>query len=313
MNRADFMNQLERLLQGIAPSEREEAIQYYNDYFDDAGEENEKEVIEALGNPAKVAENIRRDLLDSGYGKKPAAKAKASDRALMEYGKNEPEGEAEDGQGDRLDGSAKNNGTEPAYGRGSSSSAGNYAQAGNLGRENADAKEESARKSWNPFEEYGKSAGGEPLDEDAYRWSRDTAGWFGKEPKEDKKGGLPAWAIPLLVIAAVFLVFPFGGGLLMGLAGVLAGWFGTILGLGIASVVLLGVFVALVVAGIVCLFLNPWVGMALVGGGLLTGCIGLLLLMLTVAMAGIVTPAIIRGLAGLFRFCKGKIKAWTAG
>ena len=72
MNRADFMNQLESLLQGIASGEREEAIQYYNDYFDDAGEENEKEVIEALGNPARVAENIRRDLLDNGYGKKPA-------------------------------------------------------------------------------------------------------------------------------------------------------------------------------------------------------------------------------------------------
>ncbi len=309
MNRAEFMNQLESLLQGIAPGEREEAIQYYNDYFDDAGMENEKEVIEALGNPARVAENIRRDLLDSGYGKKPVEKAKASDRALMEYGKNEPETEAEDGQG----GSAGNNGTGSAYGRGSSASSGNYAQAGNFGQGSAGSQEESARKSWNPFEEYGRSAGSEPLDEDAYRWSRDTAGWFGNEPQKEKKGGLPAWAIPLLVIALVFLVFPFGGGLLLGLAGILMGWFGTILGLGITSVVLLGVFVALVVAGIVCLFLNPWVGMALVGGGLLTGCIGILLLMLTVAMAGIVTPAIIRGLAALFRFCKRKIKAWTAG
>ena len=49
MNRVDFMNQLERLLQSIAPGERDEALQYYNDYFDDAGKENEQEVIEALG------------------------------------------------------------------------------------------------------------------------------------------------------------------------------------------------------------------------------------------------------------------------
>ena len=98
MNRADFMNQLESLLTGIAPTEREEAIQYYNDYFDDAGAENEQEVIEALGNPARVAENIKRDLLDSGYGKKPAGKAKASDRALMEYGQSEPGGEADTGE-----------------------------------------------------------------------------------------------------------------------------------------------------------------------------------------------------------------------
>lgn len=62
MNRTEFMRQLERLLQSIPETEREEALQYYNDYFDDAGVENEKEVLDALGNPAKVAENIKRDL-----------------------------------------------------------------------------------------------------------------------------------------------------------------------------------------------------------------------------------------------------------
>ena len=30
---------------------------YYNDYFDDAGSENEEKVIEELGSPAKLAEN----------------------------------------------------------------------------------------------------------------------------------------------------------------------------------------------------------------------------------------------------------------
>ena len=41
MNRKEFMERLERLLWNISDSEREEALQYYNDYFDDAGEENE--------------------------------------------------------------------------------------------------------------------------------------------------------------------------------------------------------------------------------------------------------------------------------
>ena len=40
MNRVVFMKQLESLLQNVSPAEREEALQYYNDYFDDAGEEN---------------------------------------------------------------------------------------------------------------------------------------------------------------------------------------------------------------------------------------------------------------------------------
>ncbi len=93
MNRVDFMNQLERLLQSIAPGERDEALQYYNDYFDDAGKENEQEVIEALGNPARVAENIKRDLLGSGYGGESVPKAQPSDRAIIEYGKDGAYGE----------------------------------------------------------------------------------------------------------------------------------------------------------------------------------------------------------------------------
>jgi len=63
MNRVEFMQQLSELLSEISPTEREEAIQYYNDYFDDAGEENEASVIEELGSPAKVAETIKADLM----------------------------------------------------------------------------------------------------------------------------------------------------------------------------------------------------------------------------------------------------------
>ena len=53
------MRELDALLHGISKEEREEAMQYYNDYFDDAGSENEEKVIEELGSPAKLAETIR--------------------------------------------------------------------------------------------------------------------------------------------------------------------------------------------------------------------------------------------------------------
>ena len=36
------MRKLAALLTDVSPAEREEAIQYYNDYFDDAGAENEQ-------------------------------------------------------------------------------------------------------------------------------------------------------------------------------------------------------------------------------------------------------------------------------
>lgn len=309
MNRADFMNQLESLLTSIAPTEREEAIQYYNDYFDDAGKENEQEVIEALGNPARVAENIKRDLLDSGYGRKPTGKAKASDRALMEYGQSEPGGEADAAPGDRDAWRASSGGGDAAPGR-EDTAAGETAGAAGGGMGGAQARTESAGAGWNPFEGYGRSTDAAPSDEDAYRWSHDTAGWFGEKPEKEKPGSTPAWAIALMVTVLVF-GFPIYGGVLLSFVGLLLGWFGTILGVGATAVSLLIVFLVLAVVGIICLFINPWVGMALLGAGLLVGCFGILLLMLTVAMAGIATPAIFRGIFSLFGFLKRKCVAWS--
>ena len=51
MNREQFIAQLARLLQDLPPAERQEAIRYYQEYFDDAGEENEDAVIQELGSP----------------------------------------------------------------------------------------------------------------------------------------------------------------------------------------------------------------------------------------------------------------------
>ena len=43
MNRIGFMTQLAALLQDVPVEERREAMQYYNDYFDDAGAERTAE------------------------------------------------------------------------------------------------------------------------------------------------------------------------------------------------------------------------------------------------------------------------------
>ena len=45
MNRIEFMLELAALLQDVPVEERTDAMQYYNDYFDAAGEENEQKVI----------------------------------------------------------------------------------------------------------------------------------------------------------------------------------------------------------------------------------------------------------------------------
>lgn len=66
MNRIEFMAQLERLLFDIPESDRNDAIAYYNGYFDEAGPENEDKIIQELGSPGKVAAVIKADMIASG-------------------------------------------------------------------------------------------------------------------------------------------------------------------------------------------------------------------------------------------------------
>lgn len=78
-------------------------------------------------------------------------------------------------------------------------------------------------------------------------------------------------------------------------------WYALIFSFGVASICLFLVLAVLVITGILCLFANVWVGMAMIGSGLICGAVGILFLMLTVAMAGIATPAICKGIALLFK------------
>ncbi len=59
MNRFEFMQALERALYDVSAEEKEAALQYYNDYLDDAGPENEQSILEEWESPSKLAESIR--------------------------------------------------------------------------------------------------------------------------------------------------------------------------------------------------------------------------------------------------------------
>ncbi len=67
MNRDEFLNQLERLLMDIPEGDRLDAIEYYYDYFDEAGVANEQKVIRELGSPERVAQTIKENLGTNGF------------------------------------------------------------------------------------------------------------------------------------------------------------------------------------------------------------------------------------------------------
>ena len=60
MNKAVFIERLEYLLSDIPEEEREEAIAYYQDYLEEAGDE--PDVLGRLGTPQQIADGIRMGL-----------------------------------------------------------------------------------------------------------------------------------------------------------------------------------------------------------------------------------------------------------
>ena len=56
MTRKQYMTALKNNIQSLTLDEQKEALQYYEDYFEEAGDD--KKVMEELGSPEEVAEVV---------------------------------------------------------------------------------------------------------------------------------------------------------------------------------------------------------------------------------------------------------------
>lgn len=81
MTANEYLARLKRCLECIDVSEREAAIQFYTEYFEDAGAENAVRVIEELGSPEKLAQEIIKQSAGS-VPTSPAAEAEAYGEAF---------------------------------------------------------------------------------------------------------------------------------------------------------------------------------------------------------------------------------------
>ena len=75
MKRREFIEELEDRLRHLPYKDRKEAIKFYEEYFDEAGSENEQTVIDELRSPAHIASKILSD-----YAIKEAEGARKSAR-----------------------------------------------------------------------------------------------------------------------------------------------------------------------------------------------------------------------------------------
>ncbi len=58
MNKTEYLKELSNKLKKMPREEANEAVQYYSEYFEDAGAENEQSVIERIGSPEQLSKQI---------------------------------------------------------------------------------------------------------------------------------------------------------------------------------------------------------------------------------------------------------------
>ena len=63
MTRQEYMEELKKYLKRLPKEDYDNAIEYFSEYFDEAGPENEQQVMEELGQPKEAARELLLNLL----------------------------------------------------------------------------------------------------------------------------------------------------------------------------------------------------------------------------------------------------------
>ena len=286
MSYEEFMKELGGLLAGVPEEEKEEALQYYSDYFADAGKENESQVLSELGSPQKVAALIKAGLRNGGmdggefteYGYTDERFAKKDD--LM---RREPKKEKKSQNRYSYQWQEKSSYGGSTYGKsaGSSYSYGNGSQA----------YESGAGASNNGNDTYGNAYGNGNQGNTSYR--QKSGPWTNR--------GLKILLVVLIVFCAVPVAFPAViavAAVIFGIAVAAVSIFFALV-IGAAAVVIAGIVI--ICAGLSKLIILPSAALLTTGIGLLIFVIGLVAAVAAVRLCMLVYPALFRFLVGICR------------
>ena len=312
MNKESFLKELSFLLSDLEEDEKKEALQYYQDYFDEAGPEREQEILAHIGSPEKAASEIKNGLFgdpdrgeytERGYYDErfdeyhcvpdrytKIVKRKTSGGSWEEqagYEKNK----AQDGSGEN---------------RAQDGSGENRAQAGF--RESRSQDEPGKNKAQGSTEDNRTQYG--PGEKKTYAVKTTEKE---DERQRNRKNGL------LLLLLFLFFGLPLAGSIISAGFSVLTAVFGCVFGIfaGLLSLIV-GGFAAVIglVCGGVMVILSGLANLAALPIALMTVCIGFFMLGAAV-LVGIVTKwGCTAVIPGLFRFCidlVGKCVKWITG
>lgn len=274
-----FLEELKFLLSDLPDEEREEAIDFYRCYFEDAGEENEAAVIAELGSPEKVAYSIREGLkekedegeyTETGYRTYDDISAPATRYAHKE--------EHAAGTASADEYSYSDNGQMSAEERYKK----RYAKPGKKEAKQAKKNEKQAKKDKKQAKKDEKQAKKDTSRGKTEQYSYQDA----TNQKPDKKKKEHSVPTPLYVI----------GQILLGILKVLM-----VIAAICIVILLIGALIALIVA--VCAFAGVTIGFLVVGIGLLvtgSGLVGVALM----GIAFIMFAVFLLLLVALIAFCK---------
>lgn len=265
MNRNEFMRQLECLLSDVTPNERTEAIQFYNDYFEDAGPENEQAVIKALGSPAKLAATIKADLTGNATGV-------FTETGYQDYYNKNQEvvayGQTSNGQSGNTSGSTPGSGYQNNAYQSGANQGGSYQN--------------------NPYQN-------NPYRNSAYQNGANTV----NTGKKKMSAGMIALIVILCIFASPFLIGI--AGVIFGIAiAIITTLSAVFIGLAATAFALVVAGIVLFVVGIMEMFSMPFGGMCLAGAGLVCAGFGILFVILAIWLAVIAFPAVCKGITWLW-------------
>lgn len=97
MTRNEYMEQLKRYLRRLPKEDYENAVEYFSEYFDEAGPDNEQQMMKDLGDPKEAAREVLLNLLEESVENGSAEEASStetvktfSEKALPEKKKRSP-------------------------------------------------------------------------------------------------------------------------------------------------------------------------------------------------------------------------------
>lgn len=261
MNRREFMDSLERLLSDVPLEDRIDALQYYEDYFEDAGIEKEQDVIKELGSPQAVADIIKRDLgIDRGEGSK-----------YKDYRFEQEESAAQQGQSVNQYRAAQSGG-DHAW------------QSNNESHDNYNA--------WNANENAWNQQGETRTNQNGWNQNYSQSKQYSEYAKNSGKIDRHLLII-LFIFTLPITIGPFIG-IFAGVFGLAVGFFAAAFGLIIGGVATFGTGIGAFVTG---MFAD---GLLLMGIGLILFAVGLLLTLVCSLICRVIIPVLINGCRKLF-------------